>query len=319
MTYYYVPRAYLNGDMKLFSFLINLLLVLLIIGMIMIAQTLVPVLENVLLNIFIFLRPSDQKMKPIVKKNLQSHGSRNLKTSLMFTVTLSFLVFSGANFKQIHFFLVSLAKSISGSDLTATKVQFSADSDLSILDELKLKEFMDDNMAPRGGLIESYSFHSVNLELILDAKDQPRMSPSIKHSGMGFRKQRVKLFGLDRNILETLDTKYYYPTEYVNDPYNIGKNYNPLQVMDMLYEMEDYSKIYKKYDEHEVVSGNPNKDVYLDTEMYNMISPEGLRGIIFEHAGENNILCIGDTTPGDLYDIHIETPADCKVKLKTQS
>jgi hypothetical protein len=37
MTYYYVPRAYLNGDISTFSFMINLLLVLLIIGMIMIA------------------------------------------------------------------------------------------------------------------------------------------------------------------------------------------------------------------------------------------------------------------------------------------
>jgi hypothetical protein len=78
----------------------------------------------------------------------------------MFTVTLSFLVFSGANFKQIHFFLVSLAKSISGSDLTATRVQFTGDADQSVLDEFKLKEFMEENMLSRGGLIQSYSFHS---------------------------------------------------------------------------------------------------------------------------------------------------------------
>ena len=37
MTYYYIPRSFLNGDLKFFSFLVNLLLVLLIIGMIMIA------------------------------------------------------------------------------------------------------------------------------------------------------------------------------------------------------------------------------------------------------------------------------------------
>jgi hypothetical protein len=157
------------------------------------------------------------------------------------------------------------------------------------------------------------------LEKVLEFKDMGRMAPSIKHSGMGFRKQKIKAFGVDRNILETVDTDYYYPTEYINDPYNIGKDYTPLEIIDILYDIEDYSHINQKYDEHDVVSGNPNKDIYLDTEMYNMVSPEGLRGIIFEQAGEHNILCIGDPTPGDLYNIHIETPLDCKVKLKTRS
>lgn len=75
----------------------------------------------------------------------------------MFTVTLCFLVFSGANFKQIHFFLVSLAESISGSDLTATKLNFGETVD-AVLDEFKLREFIEENLVSRGGLIESYSF-----------------------------------------------------------------------------------------------------------------------------------------------------------------
>lgn len=99
MTYYYVPLAFINKNLAMFTFLINLLLLLLILGMITIAQALVPYLENWILNIFILIRPSDKKMKPLVQKNLESHGRRNLKSSLMFTVTLSFLVFSGANFK----------------------------------------------------------------------------------------------------------------------------------------------------------------------------------------------------------------------------
>jgi hypothetical protein len=101
MTFYFIPRAFLMKDLSMFTFLLNLLLLLLILGMIMIAQILVPVCENAILDIIIFFRPRDRKMKPIVRKNLESHGSRNLKSSLMFTVTLSFLVFSGANFKQI--------------------------------------------------------------------------------------------------------------------------------------------------------------------------------------------------------------------------
>jgi len=99
LTYYYIPRAFLNNQVKLFSYLINLLLILLIVGLIMIAQTLVSTMEKLILNIIFFFRPYDMKMKPIVQKNLRAHGNRNLKTSLMFTVTLSFLVFTSANFK----------------------------------------------------------------------------------------------------------------------------------------------------------------------------------------------------------------------------
>ena len=157
VTYYFIPKAFINNDLKHFSFLVNLLLVLLIIGMIMIAQTAVSTMEKFILNILMLLRPSDIKMKPIIEKNLRAHGSRNLKTSLMFTVTLSFLVFTSANFKQIHFFLISIAKLLTGSDLTITKLLMEGTND-SILDEFKLREFLQENTVEKGGLIQSYTF-----------------------------------------------------------------------------------------------------------------------------------------------------------------
>lgn len=96
-------------------------------------------------------------MKPIIKKNLESHGPRNLKTSLMFTVTLSFLVFSGANFKQIQFFVVSLSKSLAGSDIAVSKLNFGPFQQL-VLDEYKIREFLDENLESRGGIISEYAF-----------------------------------------------------------------------------------------------------------------------------------------------------------------
>lgn len=106
-------------------------------------------------------------MKPIIEKNLRAHGSRNLKTSLMFTVTLSFLVFTSANFKQIHFFLISVARLLTGSDLTITKIMMEGTND-SILDEFKLREFLEENTVSRGGLIESYTFQTMQLEKLIE-------------------------------------------------------------------------------------------------------------------------------------------------------
>lgn len=107
----------------------------------------------------IFFKPSDQKMKPIIKKNLESHSGRNQKTSLMFTVTLAFLVFAGANFKQIQFFLVTVAKSWSGSDLMVTRLAFSNYNALA-LDEFKIKGFLLENSVDKGGIITDFSFHT---------------------------------------------------------------------------------------------------------------------------------------------------------------
>lgn len=45
------------------------------------------------------------------------------------------------------------------------------------------------------------------------------------------------------------------------------------------------------------------------------MSPEGLRGIIFENAGENGILCVTDGTEGKVGDVSSKT---CGVKVKAK-
>eukprot|EP00347_Sterkiella_histriomuscorum_P017410 403349482 len=301
MTYYYIPRAFLNNDLKFFSFLVNLLLVLLIIGLIMIAQTLVSTLERMLLNIIMFLVPSDIKMKPIVQKNLKSHATRNLKTSLMFTVTLSFLVFT--------------TKIITGSDLTITKIMMEGTNE-SILDEFKLREFLDENTIERGGIIQSYTFQTMQLEKMIQVKGQGNMAPVLQYSGMGQRSQKAKLYSLDRNALDTLDREYFYPSEYIDDPMGTGQNYKPEEIFGMLYDIGDYSKYTQLYDEFDVITGDTNNETVMDSSIYNMISPEGLRGMLYEGAGEQGILCIGDGSEGTIGDI---TQKDkCVVKLRTK-
>lgn len=82
------------------------------------AQLIVPKLEIIFLDLFLFLNPQDKKMRPIVVKNFESHGNKNLKASMMFMVTLAFMVFTGANFKQIEFFLESMIKFFAGANIT---------------------------------------------------------------------------------------------------------------------------------------------------------------------------------------------------------
>lgn len=224
MTYYFIPKAFFNNDLNQFFFLVNFLLVLLIIGLIMIAQTAVSTLEKFILQIIMLIMPSDLNMKPIIEKNLRAHGSRNLKTSLMFTLTLSFLVFTTANFKQIHFFVISLTKMITGSDLVITKIIYEGGNE-SVLEEYKLRDFLDENRVERGGIIESYTFQTMQLENLMNLKGFNKITAILSHPGQVGSSIKTKIYSLDSNAFESLDNEYFYPQEYIDDPLHTGKPY----------------------------------------------------------------------------------------------
>jgi len=61
----------------------------------------------------------DRKIKPILAKNLHAHRKRNNKTSIMFTLALSFLIFSASSFKLINNMIIDSVESLIGADLYA--------------------------------------------------------------------------------------------------------------------------------------------------------------------------------------------------------
>ena len=58
-----------------------------------------PILEVFILDIILFLFSKDRKMRAIIVKNFETHGSKNLKASMMFMITIGFLIFTSSNFK----------------------------------------------------------------------------------------------------------------------------------------------------------------------------------------------------------------------------
>ncbi len=89
-----------------------------IIGMVFISVLIIPYLERVFLLFFTkVLVRKDKRLYPIAVKNLQSHEKRNTKTAVMFTITLSFLIFAGSTFKLISHLITSQIESFVGTDL----------------------------------------------------------------------------------------------------------------------------------------------------------------------------------------------------------
>jgi hypothetical protein len=108
-----------------------------------------------------WLSPKDKKMREIIIKNFETHGSKNLKASMMFMVTLAFLVFTGANFLQIEFFLVSISKFFAGANITAQRLDLGDGGASGSLDELKIREFLEKKLItndPDHGVIENFAF-----------------------------------------------------------------------------------------------------------------------------------------------------------------
>ena len=83
---------------------------------------------------------------------------------MMFMVTLAFLVFTGANFLQIEFFLVSISKFLAGANIVAQKLNLSREvgtASAVTLDEIKIRGFLDQKTIganPESGVIENYAF-----------------------------------------------------------------------------------------------------------------------------------------------------------------
>ena len=52
----------------------------------------------------------------------------------------------------------------------------------------------------------------------------------------------INIYGVERNLMDTIYQDQYYSSENSKDPYGTNKNYGPLDVVEMLYDIEEYSK-----------------------------------------------------------------------------
>ena len=97
-TYYVAPTAFLFGNYELFFYILNGVLLMMILGLTFVSILVIPYIQTAFLNIFLFVMKKDRKLKTLVMKNMESHQKRNTKTSIMFAVCLSFLIFAGSCF-----------------------------------------------------------------------------------------------------------------------------------------------------------------------------------------------------------------------------
>ena len=118
ITYYCVPLTFFYHKMQWFFFIFDLLLLLIILGMTFISILLFEYVERTLLWIMMqSCCRRDRRLEILISKNLDGHRDRNSKTSIMFTLALSFLIFAASSFSLISTMIASEAETIFGADL----------------------------------------------------------------------------------------------------------------------------------------------------------------------------------------------------------
>jgi hypothetical protein len=82
----------------------------------------------------------DKRLRAVISKNLDGHRKRNSKTSIMFTLAISFLIFAASSFTLLAGLIEGEVVTLFGSDLYIDS--FGAPSG-HYLNETALSEFLD--------------------------------------------------------------------------------------------------------------------------------------------------------------------------------
>eukprot|EP00004_Rigifila_ramosa_P017455 TRINITY_DN4254_c0_g1_i3.p1 TRINITY_DN4254_c0_g1~~TRINITY_DN4254_c0_g1_i3.p1 ORF type:complete len:931 (+),score=232.52 TRINITY_DN4254_c0_g1_i3:236-2794(+) len=96
LIYYLVPLALISQNISLLLNVFFLILFGMLVGLVMFGANLQRLLENLLLFLFFFWEKG--VIKHIVKKNLIAHKKRNKKTSMLYSLSLGFVIFVATSF-----------------------------------------------------------------------------------------------------------------------------------------------------------------------------------------------------------------------------
>ena len=81
-------------------------------------------LNQFFLKLILLFNPKERQLSPIINKNMESHGLKNMKANLMFSIIITFGLFTQCNFKQNFTYLMQMGSLLFGSDMSLCSVAF---------------------------------------------------------------------------------------------------------------------------------------------------------------------------------------------------
>ena len=223
-TYYLAPMCFLLSNYSMFLFILNVILIVMIIGLILVMQLIVPKLEKIVLHLIMCLIRKDRNIKFVVMKNLQGHSRRNTKTSIMFMISLSFVIFAGCTIELISNFISDVSRNIFASDIWV--MQASKDDSLN---EKKISIYLNDFNLKFPGNLKNYSFSTYDL-------DDEILDKTYFSNLCGYPNKYLALVGVPENLLYSTFSDIYLYSE-INRELNYSSKLIINQGIEMLEDM----------------------------------------------------------------------------------
>lgn len=165
-VYYFLPMALVTTNIAL---LFNIFLVLLIgmmVGLVMLSLNLEPLLERGLVKLcFLILWFENRSMGLLVVKNLVSHRMRNRKTTIMYALSLGFIIFLTVSIRIELSSLVFTGKRVFASDLQIVGASYQQPNGAPVGIDLEALTTYERYLAANP-YVESWSYTSFALKAI---------------------------------------------------------------------------------------------------------------------------------------------------------
>ena len=290
ITYDVAPYAFVFQNLTLFFLIMTMILMLLIIGFTLILNLVQGMAERGVLKMIMLLYPQDRNLKSVILKNLSAHRRRNNKTSLMFSIALSFLVFSGTAFRLNSSLIVDQLKAGLGADLVIKSLRFEKSS----LKEEEIRNTLMDYMQIHENVIKDYAF--VSKPLTWQA-EMPRgyLSPL---SGSPY--VQVEVLGVDQSYLRASYEDFYLPKEYDKSiTYDTLKDSGKRDGIQGLYKDDGLTTI-SSYDEYSITANAAYRQTadlnsFFGEKEVRIIVSSGIALFVSAEVGTPTLLEFGDT------------------------
>ena len=139
-------------------------------------------------------------------KNLtQSHFKRNSKTSILFTICLAYLIFSGSSMMLISNFILGILKNIIGADIFLTAIGSG-----KVLPEQKLRSFLHNQTLGENAIVYDYTFGSRSMGGFM--KHDINIGVDFKlYNGGTYPQNKIRLYPVEENYINATFADYYMP------------------------------------------------------------------------------------------------------------
>jgi len=160
-------------------------------------------------------------MAPIIHKNLETHGLKNMKANLMYSIVITFLVFTQCNFRQNLIYLEQMGSLMFGSDITIQAMSFSGS--FYYLSEMPIREALEPHLVKNGGKVASFALQASNIvQSQLFKPGAEKLSEFATLTGLekGFSYlPKLDLIGVEPQAIESLKHLAFYPGEIMEQPF----------------------------------------------------------------------------------------------------